>query len=84
MTEPREDDARRQPGPVGRQNDDETDRTDLDMDEPDEGFGVTPWTSRDVTRDEALRLLGGTDATDVPPDSTTPPAEAEGGTEEVR
>ncbi|HEY3522443.1 MAG TPA: hypothetical protein VGK63_01970, partial [Candidatus Limnocylindrales bacterium] len=51
--------GRRQPGPVGRPNDDETDRTDLDMDEPDEGLGVRPWAARDVTREEALRLLGG-------------------------
>lgn len=52
----------RQPGPTGTPIDDETDRTDLDMDEPFEGFGAGPWRARDVSRDEALRALGGDDA----------------------
>jgi hypothetical protein len=49
----------RQPGPTGTPIDDETDRTDLDMDEPFEGLGAGPWRARDVSRDEALRVLGG-------------------------
>jgi hypothetical protein len=50
----------RQPGPTGTPADDETDRTDLDMDEPFEGFGVGG-TARELSRDEALRALGGED-----------------------
>jgi hypothetical protein len=49
----------RQPGPTGTPIDDETDRTDLDMDEPFEGLGAGPWRAQDVSRDEALRALGG-------------------------
>ncbi|HEU4672074.1 MAG TPA: hypothetical protein VFS32_04180 [Candidatus Limnocylindrales bacterium] len=93
MTEEQRDRrSRRQPDPVGRPNDDETDRTDLDMDEPGEGFGVGPWAARDVTREEALRVLSGApfhdgadmaDVADVA-DETAPAAEGEDGTREVR
>ncbi len=74
----------RQPGPTGRPADDETDRTDLDMDEPFEGLGAGPWGARDVEHDEALRALAGDDALPTAPDPTAPAAEGEGGTEEVR
>jgi hypothetical protein len=47
----------RQPGPTGTAVDDETNRTDLDMDEPFEGFGVPPWRSAEVPRDEAEDAL---------------------------
>jgi hypothetical protein len=59
-------------------------RTDLDEAEPGDGYGVGPWGARDVSRDEALRALGGPDAVDRPRDPTAPSGEAEGGTEEVR
>jgi hypothetical protein len=77
-----------EPGPTGTPIDDETDRTDLDMDEPFEGLGAGPWHGRDVTRDEALRALAGDEFTlaSLEPDGdpTAPRSEGEGGTEEVR
>jgi hypothetical protein len=78
------DQRHRQPGPTGTPVDDEAERNDLDMDEPFEGFGAGPWGARDVTRDEALRALAGDDEVIPAPDHEAPPAEGEGGTEEVR
>jgi hypothetical protein len=51
-----------QPGPTGTPIDDESDRTDLDMDEPWEGFGERAGIGHEITGEEAREALSSDEA----------------------
>ena len=46
-----------QPGPTGTPIDDDSERTDLDMDEPWEGFGERIGIGHEITGEEAREAL---------------------------